>query len=394
MLAYRTRCDGGRRRGATFALVVVSIVMLLGMASLTIDVGMLYRARAEAQAAADAAALAGAWRLLDQDRLTGSGDMTEEIALARQTAVEFAARNAIINQGPAVDQNGGNAVDGDVVIGYLDDPTDPGETLAFGDPTAFNTVQVRVRRDSGRNGPVPLFFAGILGIPSAEVTAEAYATFKDGVIGYRATGDTGDAGVLPFALQRDAWAALLAGTVTSGDDYAYDEETGEVSAGSDGILELNVFPGGAAGQLPPGNFGTVDIGDPNNSAANLARQIVSGLSEDDLAFLGGELALGPDGTLLLNGDTGVSAGAKDQLASIIGLPRALPLFSTVTGTGGNSVYTITGFTGIRILSVKLTGSMPEKRVVVQPAFVVDAAAITGPGSGSSYFVYRPVELVR
>ena len=58
------------------------------------------------------------------------------------------------------------------------------------------------------------------------------------------------------------------------------------------------------------------------------------------------------------------------------------------------MFTIVGFAGIRILDVKLTGSMSSKKVIIQPAFVVDDAAITGPGSGSSPFVYVPVHLVR
>ncbi|MEK7839296.1 MAG: hypothetical protein AAB328_15080, partial [candidate division NC10 bacterium] len=178
------------------------------------------------------------------------------------------------------------------------------------------------------------------------------------------------------------------------DNYAYDPVTGAVTAGQDGINELNLYPGGGASQLPPGNFGTVDIGNPNNSTADLSRQIRDGVSADDLAYFGGELALGPDGTLEFTGATGLSAAIKDDLTAIKGLPRAISLFSSVTGPGNNSVFTIVGFAGIRILDVKLTGSMSSKQVIIQPAYVVDAAAMTGPSSGPSSFVYTPVHLVR
>ena len=47
-------------RGATIALVAVSLTAMLGMGALAIDMGMLMKARADAQRAADAAALAGA----------------------------------------------------------------------------------------------------------------------------------------------------------------------------------------------------------------------------------------------------------------------------------------------------------------------------------------------
>jgi len=369
--------------------------MLLGMASLTVDVGMLYRARAEAQASADAAAMAGAWRLLDNDKLKGTANMTAEIADARTIAAQIAARNVIVNQSPSLDANTSNDANGDIMVGYLSDPDhNTGESLPTANASQFNTVRVHVRRDPQHNSPIDLYFAGVFGRLTTNISAEAYATFKDGVVGWKVTDNTGNAGLLPLALKVDAWNNLLAGTFTTGDNYAYDPATGAVTAGHDGINELNLYPGGGATQLPAGNFGTVDIGDPGNSTADLARQIRYGVSADDLAYYGGELKLGPSGTLSLTGDTGLSAALKEDLTSIIGQPRSIPLFSTVAGPGDNSVFTIVGFACIRILDVNLTGSMSSKKVIIQPAFCVDDSALTGPGSGSSYFVYQPVHLVR
>jgi hypothetical protein len=372
----------------TFAFVAVTIVVMLGMASLTVDVGMMYRARAEAQAAADSAALAGAWKLLDRGDLAGAPDSTDEIANARTSSVLLASRNDVVNDSVSVDGNT------DVTIGYLADHTVPGAPMVFGTPNTYNTVQVIVHRDEVRNGPIDLFFAGVFGQTTADIQAEAWATFKDGVVGYRPNERTGNSELIPLALHVDAWNNLLAGTFTTGDSWSYNEGTGAVSAGADGIRELNLYPGGGVNQLPPGNFGTVDFGGADNSTADLARQIVYGVSADDLAELGGELVLGADGTLPLNGDTGLSASIQNELISIIGLPRAIPLFNSVAGPGNNSVFTIVGFAGIRILDVRLTGAMSQKRVIIQPAFVVDDSAVTGSGSQNSSFVYTPVQLVR
>lgn len=395
MDAVRNHFRGHNRRAVSFAMTAVSMVVLLGMASLTVDVGMMYRARAEAQAAADAAALAGAGKLLDSDKLRGSSNMTTEISAARTVAAQTAALNDIINSSPSLSSSFSSSADDDIVVGYLSDPdNDPNEPLSTINPDEFNTVRVRVRRDSEHSTPIDLFFAGVFGRLTADVSAEAYATFKDGVVGYEVDDNTGNADLLPFALHKDAWEDLLEGAFTTGDNWNYDPDTGTVTAGSDGINELNLYPGGGANQLPPGNFGTVDIGDPNNSTADLSRQIRNGVSADDLAFFGGQLVLGPDGTLQLTGDTGLSAAIKDDLTSIIGLPRAIALFTTVTGPGNNSVFTVVGFAGITILDVKLTGSMNSKRVIIQPSFVVDDAAMTGAGPGSSSFIYTPVHIVR
>lgn len=394
MKALKKRVPSSRRRGNAAVLTAVSCTTLIGFMALSVDVGMLYNTRAELQRTADSAAMAAAWKLLDKDKLSGTPDMTAEIYSAKAEASAYAAMNKVLNAAPLVDQNYGNATDGDVLAGYLYDPNDQSEPISTSDPDLFNTIQVRVHRDSVRNGPVGLFFARIFGKQEVGVSASAAAVLKDGVVGWRVSPKTGNAGVLPLALHVNTWNALLAGTKTSGDKYTYDEEAGTLSLGGDGVNELNLYPGAGADQLPPGNFGTVDIGSANNSTADISRQIRYGLNEADLAYYGGEFKLGPGGTLLLEGDTGLSAAIKDDLEAIKGLPRAIPLFNHVAGPGNNAVYTIVGFAGIRIMNVKLTGAMSKKAVIIQPAHLVDDTVITGPGSGSSYFIYEPVRLVR
>jgi Flp pilus assembly protein TadG len=381
------------RRGTILVLTTVMLAMLVGFVAFAIDTGVMCVARAEAQNAADSAALAAAWELLDQDRLKGAPDMTQEISDARAEASIYAGLNAIRYANPLVDLNTGNSPEGDVVVGYLHDPTNQAEAISFDNPSQFNTVRVRIRRNEAMNGPIQLFFAAIFGQDTADVTATGTATFKDGVVGYRVTDKTGNAELLPLALHVDAWTQLLNGTLTIGDSYTVDPETGAVSNGPDGILELNLYPGAGPTQLPPGNFGTVDIGSPNNSTADISRQILEGVNANDLSYFGGQLLVGESG-LDINGDTGLSAGIADELAAIEGIPRAIPIFDTVSGPGNNSTFHVVGFAGIRITNVRLTGSMGSKEVVIQPGYVVDDAVITDEGSGPSYFVYKPVQLVR
>jgi Flp pilus assembly protein TadG len=74
-LIRRARKNGNedahsKQRGVTIALVAISMVVIIGMAALSIDVGTLYQAKAEAQRAADAAALAAA-RVISISGITG-----------------------------------------------------------------------------------------------------------------------------------------------------------------------------------------------------------------------------------------------------------------------------------------------------------------------------------
>ncbi len=376
-----------QRRGAVAAMTVVSSGVLVGFAALAIDVGRLYNAKEEMQRTADATALAGAAKVLDKHRLMGTPDTSDDRNLIQAEISRFASLNKIGNTAPAVSS-------ADVLVGYLTDPTNLSEPISTSDPNLINTVRVTIRRDSTLNGPIGLWFAQIFGIRNASLTATAAATFKDGVTGWRVTAQSGNAELLPLALHVNAWNNLINRAGTVRDNYNFNETTRTISSGADGIPELNLYPGAGPTQLPPGNFGTVDIGSPNNSTADLSRQIRYGVSAEDLMWFGGELKLGPDGTLLLNGDTGLSAGIKDDLEAIKGLPRAIPLFRSVTGPGNNSMFTVVGFAGIRILNVRLTGAMNSKEVVIQPAFVVDDAVITSSGAGPSYFIYKPVTLTR
>jgi hypothetical protein len=59
------RAPGGSERGSVAITVVLAMTVLLGFAALVVDVGLNWAARTSAQTAADAAALAGASRLLE-----------------------------------------------------------------------------------------------------------------------------------------------------------------------------------------------------------------------------------------------------------------------------------------------------------------------------------------
>ncbi len=383
-----------RRRAVTAITVTVSMTLLLGMTALAVDVGQLYVVRSEMQVSADAAALAGANALLDPSRLGGAVALNDVIASARSAAADYAHRNIVFGAWPLVDLNSGNSPGGQIVLGHLSDLDNRTVPLDLTTPSQYNAVQVNVLRDEGHNGSIPFLFAQVFSYRAAQLESSATAAFQDGVSGYHINHPGGTAQLLPMALKDTAWHALMNVAANgSNDHYNYDPDTHAVSNGSDGIPELNLYPGAGAGQLPPGNFGTVDVGAPNNSTADLARQIRYGVNESDLAYFGGTLQLGSDGTLLLNGDTGLSAGIKDDLAAIIGQPRAIAIFRSVTGNGNNAYYTVTGFAGVRIMYVKLTGSMNSKQVIIQPAIVVDESGI-GSSDGNSYSVSRPVELVR
>jgi len=194
---------------------------------------------------------------------------------------------------------------------------------------------------------------------------------------------------MPFVVDRDRWIdEIINGN--GNDGWTYDEDNQWVGNGSDGIPEMNLYP---TKGITPGNFGTVDIGNHNNATPDLERQIRCGPSAADLAPCGGTLQLDVETqTLGLNGDTGVSAGIKDAIEDVVGLPRTVMLYDLVTDNGNNACYRIVGFVGITILELDLTGS--DSHVTIQPTYVEDSTVVTGDRRGQNYYVRHTAQLVR
>lgn len=378
-----------RRRGNILVLTAVLMIFMMALLAFAIDWGYLLAVRTELQRSADAAALAAALELIEEETLTDSLAVQQIMANAREKAVHFAGRNLVGSSPPLVDPNSENSLEGDVLVGYLSDFANPETSISYSNLDEVNAVTVRVKRTMDRNGEVSLFFGPLLGYDRMAVEGRATAAFLSNISGFRIPSDGGNIGILPIALDEETWNAMLVGMTA--DDWTWDPDTRTVRPGSDGIREVNLFPQGIDS---PGNRGTVDIGSPNNSTDDIARQILHGASPEDMEYHGGKLELNDQGELDLNGDTGISAGVKDELTSIIGQPRVIPVFAEVENPGNNATYTIVKFVGIRVLEVKLTGQQSRKRVIVQPAVVVMPGLIPSEIEGTSQLVYSPVHLIR
>lgn len=123
-------------RGVSLAVIALMMTTLLSTLAFSLDLGLLYTARAEAQRAADAAALAGASAFLNPTAI-----------FVEERAVEYATMHTIRGT-----------------------PIDESEVRSDPDPGA-STVTVTITRDA-----VPLWFAQLFGIGSKSVSASATAS--------------------------------------------------------------------------------------------------------------------------------------------------------------------------------------------------------------------------
>ncbi len=227
------------RRGVALPFVALLLFVFLGMAALAVDIGILLGARTEAQRTADAAALAGATILL--------ADGQNE-ALARSTAIDWAARNLIRNESVVVE------------------PGDVDVELQNG------LVRVRVFRTSARGSAVPNIFARAIGFPTSDV-----ATWAAAVAG------AGNAirCPLPFALVDRFWdasAGQLSGWTDAIDrnNDVYNQGARDNSpappAGRTGWSNLDIgqiwriYPEGPQGTPTPGYYYPLALDSPGGNA--------------------------------------------------------------------------------------------------------------------------------
>ena len=360
---------------------------LFSMLAFAIDVGYLAQSRAEATRAADSAALAGCWELYQQLENNINADLASMESPVLMTAANYALLNHVCQSGPELNPT-------DVQVGFASQLR--GGEISNNSDWPYYAVRVKLHKNEDLNGQVPHFFGRIFGNTGKSLSVESTAIMARGVSGFNLPlNSSRNLNILPFALDAETWNDLLA-DMESGfggvDNYSYNPTTGAVTPGSDGIFEVNLFPQGTGS---PGNRGTVDIGGSNNSTNDVKRQILYGISNEDLVKLGKPLAINPEtGTLLLNGNTGISAGVKEQLSQIIGQKRIIPIFTKVQGNGNNAMYTIVRFVGVRIMNVKLTGSMNSKQLIVQPAPVIAEHGIHCSEISGSDFVLTPVILAQ
>lgn len=366
-----------RRKGSALVFSVFLVAGLLIVSAIAVDFGHINVSRSEVKRTADAAAMSACWELFDG--VVAGNDASTAQCDIHNAASSIAAKNLVSSRAPMLNSSA------DVEIGFYD-RTNPGN-LDTSDSSKFNAVRIHVRQNDQNNSAIPLFFGSVTGRETQSLQAKSTAAMFKSISGFYTPGNAGETiDILPIALDEETWQLVKA--KQTNDNYAY--VNGQITSGSDGHFECSLYPTGTGS---PGNRGTVDIGGANNSTNDLKRQILTGISPQDMADLGKPLEFNENHELELNGDTGISAGIKAQLTAIIGQPRIIPIFRTVHGNGNNATYTIVAWEGVRILSVKLTGPMSKKHVTIQTCPMVARYSHYDEAVEESEFLYTPVMLV-
>jgi hypothetical protein len=143
--------------GSTLIIVAAVMIVLLGVAALAIDLVSFYAVRAEAQRAADAAALAGAQMFLASGCTTSSGGCVSggsQETMASQRAQDVGAQNLVAGQAASISAS-------DITFSY---------------PNAEEPqITVVVARDTGHSNAMPTIFGKVFGINTVNISTQATA---------------------------------------------------------------------------------------------------------------------------------------------------------------------------------------------------------------------------
>lgn len=218
----RLRSD---ERGVAVAMVAITLTVLLGIAALGVDAGLLYLERVELLNATDAAALAGVQELPDRP------------STARQRAVDYAVRNGVSADLVQVEVKPGNTI-----------------------------IVVTAQRS------VPLYFARVLGWDRASVAARSAAKVGNAKGLRRAA---------PFLIERQPFVfnkqyTLKTGAGPSGDPYSGNYGAGALGGSGASRYEDNIKYG-YDGWLQVGDWINTE---PGNMAGPTARGVKYRIDQD------------------------------------------------------------------------------------------------------------------
>jgi Flp pilus assembly protein TadG len=338
------------------------LIPLLGMLAFSIDAGWMVLTKTDLQHTADAAALAGAEKLQElyvQYNMPGQPDQAAILTTATTnvpgspmaTAEAFASYNMAGNVYITVP-------DADVSFGFTD---------ASGNYTSPysgfpNTIQVITRRDGTANGPLNLFFGGLLGTSTASLQGTARATIYSGTVNTLQVLQGVSAHILPVALDYKVWDQFYAnGQSPDGTIHVNDVN---------GWPELQVYPNPGNA---PGNFGLLDIGPPSNNIPAFRNWIDDGATPNDISYLlnNGLVPVSMQDPQWWKCGPGLKSTLSNAFQSVMWEPNLIPLFKAVqypsatnnntyiaaANQGQGAVYDVVGF-------VAITVSRPRQMVPV------------------------------
>jgi hypothetical protein len=381
---------------STFLLVLLVSIQVLTLRA---------HRKVELENTVDAVALAGALRLNDELIHTDRVDRRDAIlTAARANALQFAALNRVDGSPLTLDPNPNNYIDSDLVFGTLASPiaaefdANPKQGIDLSNPD-LNAVHVQVRRKGAAAKATAYLDRDIVGfrfpIPPTNPPPTPYLPVP----------------LVPIALfsdpcppadnALDCWSKRAPSSWeyqilarNGADEYRLDAhgipvKVPPANQPADGLREITIVISQDPGSGDSGRLVSLNPKpDPNDSLADVLRQVSVGVTYNDLpAAANGQLLLN-DGTgtkneLLLDrqplpNDKNQVSQLAAALTGILGQPRIWMLYWLAQGDNpppSAQTVPVVGFVVARVMAVDASNPA-QVSFVLQPSVLVSDAALT------------------
>ena len=379
------RGENSKRRGSMTLVAMMSLLVIVGGVALALDRLWLDNAKTELEIAVEAAALRSGQLLASDDLLRPDADIESRLQHARHEAGRIARENFIA--GKPVELN--LDAEGDIRFGRLIHRERTGEYVFVETIDSPTSVVVRGLHSRSRNNPVATLLNGATGNAGADVSTLSEASIDNRIVGFQPL-----AGVpipaLPLAIlenakdgdSRESWANQIEDRQGL-DQYGYDERTGEITRGSDGIPEIHLRSVLRRGDPDKANVHVFDV-NGSSTIDGLMGQFPDGWTEQDLPKPLAGFRLN-EGTDEFDTVDGIHGSTPRVLEETIGQCRILFLYENflANGRSGAGRIEISRPVAGRVLSVEVLQDDGCKLIIQPGVMTTRTAILTDDDAGSN-----------
>jgi hypothetical protein len=355
---------------------MMSLLVIVGGVALALDRLWLDSAKTELETAVEAAALRGGQLLASDDLLRFDSDIDARLEHARREAGKIASENLIAGKPVELDLT----PEGDIRFGHLIRRERTGEDVFIETTDRPTSVVVRGLHSRSRNNPVATFLNSVSSNEGADVSALSEASIDNRIVGFRPLAGA-PIPAMPLAILREAkdgaaresWKTQIEDRQGT-DQYGFDERTGQVTEGPDGIPEIHLRSAVRRGDPDKANVHVFDV-NGSSTIEELMLHMQNGWGEQDLPKELAELRFAHR-SHEFETVNGINGPTPRVLTELIGQCRILFLYENflATGRSGAGRIEISQVVAGRVLSVELLED-DGCELIIQPGVMTTRTAL-------------------
>ena len=371
------RGQDSKRRGSMALAAMMSLLVIVGGVAIALDRLWLDSAKTELEAAVEAAALRGGQLLASDDLLRLDSDIEARLEHARREAGTIAGENLLAGKPVELDLT----PEGDIRFGRLVRRERTREDVFIETTDRPTSVVVRGLHSRARNNPVATFLNSVSNNQGADVSALSEATIDNRIVGFQPLAGA-PIPALPLAILREAkegearesWLTQIEDR-QGADRFGYDEQTGQVTDGPDGIPEIRLQSAIHRGNPKNANVHLFDVNGVSTDE-ELLLHMQNGWGDEDLPKNLTELRFDENSSHEFETVNGMHGPTPRVLKELIGQCRILFLYDEFlpTGRSGAGRIQITQAVAGRVLAVEVLED-DGCELILQPGVMTTRTAL-------------------